>query len=171
MKKTYLFLLVAAGGLLASWVMKSMNKPTLKYFKPSEFGVWYPLMSNDLLLKLDKFREAWGGPVIVSSADGAVGRRDDHSRSQHNVNVWGEVRAVDIFPKVGGRYIETSEELERAFDIAKAVGFSGIGVYTDTSPGHMLHVDVRSTRDTIWSRIAGTYKYGAPGLADAGIVA
>lgn len=85
--------------------------------------------------------------------------------------MWGEVRAVDIFPKVGGRYIETTEELERAYEIAKAVGFSGIGVYTDTQPGHMLHVDVRSSRGTIWSRIAGSYKYGSEGLNAAGIAA
>ena len=39
----------------------------LKYFSRSEFGIWWPLMSQDLLQKLDLFREKWGAPVVVPS--------------------------------------------------------------------------------------------------------
>jgi len=52
------------------------------------------------------------------------------------------VRAVDIFPKIGSGYISSAADLERAFHIAKSVGFTSVGVYTDTAPGFMLHVNV-----------------------------
>jgi len=77
------------------------------------------------------------------------------------------VRAVDIFPKIGSGYISSAADLERAFHIAKSVGFTSVGVYTDTAPGFMLHVDVRSSGETNWSRIAGVYEYGRSGLSSA----
>lgn len=139
-----------------------MRKPQLKYFKSTEFGIWWPLMSNDLLLKLDHFREVWGAPVMVSSAVGSIGRHgDDGNDSQHNVTKWGEVRAIDVFPMVGRGYMNSAEDLNRAHTLARHVGFTGIGLYTDTQPGYMLHVDVRKDRSTenpaLWSRIDGEY--------------
>ena len=143
-----------------------MITPRLKHFKPSEFGIWWPLMDRDLLLKLDKFREAWGAPVVISRAPGGIGRHGGKSGgSQHNIDTWGRVRAIDIFPQIvtndGRRGIATSEERERAYRIADAVGFTGIGLYTDTKPSNMLHVDVRRDREAgdpaTWSRVAGDY--------------
>lgn len=136
----------------------------LKYFSPSEFGKWWPHMSPELLRKLDAFRERWGHPVQISPANGALGRHQGHGgTSQHNVDAWGEVRAVDVFPKLpagasGYRYIETASERARAYQMARAVGFTGIGLYTDTRPGDMLHVDVRpSSGVATWSRVDGSY--------------
>lgn len=133
-----------------------MKKPKLKYFARSEFGIWWPLMSNDLLTKIDAFREQWGDVVEVSTAEGAIGREGDNN-SQHNPTLWGEVRAVDVFPKVNGHYISSAWERRRAYEIARAVGFTGIGVYTDTMPGNMLHLDVRKDRTVndpaLWSRV------------------
>ena len=135
---------------------RAMLRPKLNYFSASEFGVWYPLMNRDLLLKLDAFRERWGRPVAISGNAAALGRHDD-SESQHNVTRWGEVRAVDVFPEG----MNSAAERQRAFDIAKAVGFTGIGLYTDTSAGNMLHVDVREPKShgyvATWSRVAGEY--------------
>ena len=145
---------------------KTMSKPKLKYFSPMEFGIWYPLMSVDLLLKLDEFREQWGAPVMVSPVAGGIGREGAGDTSQHNVTAWGEVRAIDVFPKVIGengetRFIETEAERNRAYEVAQAVGFTGIGLYTDTQPGDMLHIDVRPDRQAgrpaTWARVDGEY--------------
>lgn len=138
---------------------------SLKHFSPDEFGEWWPHMSPELLRKLDAFRERWGAPVVVSPAHGGIGRHlGDGDESQHNVDEWGEVRAVDVFPKVpagasGYRYINTTAERERAYRVARSVGFTGIGLYTDTSPGNMLHVDVRKSAGYVatWSRVDGNY--------------
>lgn len=133
--------------------------PELRYFEPSEFGPWWPQMSRDLLFKLDEFRHRWGAPVIISPAEGSLGRHQGHAgESQHNVDAWGQVRAVDVFPKVSGRYITKAAERRRAYEIAREVGFTGIGLYTDTTPGNMLHVDVRGgNRVATWSRVGGDY--------------
>ena len=132
---------------------KRMTKPKLKYFKPSEFGAFYTFINNDLLLKLDMFREKWGKPVIVSGAKGAIGRHDDSS-SQHNIDLFGETRAIDLFPAG----MDNISERQRALAIAKQVGFTGIGIYTDTKPSNLLHVDVRKTENVaLWARVGGEY--------------
>lgn len=123
-------------------------------------------MNKGLLLKLDAFREVWGFPVEVSKAPGGIGRHGgEHDASQHNIDKWGEVRAVDIFPKVpdgkgGYRYIKTGAELKRAHQLALQVGMQGVGSYTDTMPGYMLHVDNRQDENNHveqWSRVSGNY--------------
>ena len=141
---------------------KVMSRPDLTYFSASEFGIWWPLMNRDLLLKLDRFRELWGAPVVISKAAGSIGRHGD-GNSQHNVDRWGEVRAVDVFPMVpdgagGFRYMSTSADRQRAYEVAIQAGFTGIGLYTDTQPGNLLHVDNRpGDRVAQWSRVDGRY--------------
>lgn len=127
----------------------------LEYFDRSEFGIWWPLMDADVLLKLDAFRREWGNPVVVSSHKDALGREDENSGSMHNVLKWGKVRAVDVFPRGMNSYIDR----RRAYQIAKKVGFTGIGVYTDTTPSNMLHLDNRP-QPLEWTRINGVYNYG-----------
>lgn len=80
---------------------------------------------------------------MISPAKGAVGRRDGYSgNSQHNYDRWGEVRALDIMP-FG---MTTALARKRAFNLAKQVGFTGIGVYPEWTPRPGLHVDVRMDR-------------------------
>jgi len=133
----------------------------LRYFTAEEFGVYYPLMSLELLEKLDEFRHEWGGPVEISPAHGGIGREDESSHSQHNILRWGEVRAVDVFPRTIDGYMSSRVDRQRALYIAKKVGFTGIGIYTDTQPGNLLHLDVRQDRTegdpATWSRVAGNY--------------
>ena len=80
------------------------------------------------------------------------------------MDAWGEVRAVDVFPLVEirpgeYRYMNSQADRARAFNTAKQVGFRGIGLYTDTQPGNMLHVDTRDAdRVATWSRVAGNYR-------------
>lgn len=159
MKKLVLLLAIIVSGFALLAGGRAVTRPTLKYFKPKEFGIWYPLMSAELLKKLDKFRERWGRPVMVSPVEGGIGRHGGDSATQHNVDRWGEVRAIDVFPEG----MTSATERQRAYDIAKEVGFTGIGIYTDTVPSNLLHVDVRADRvagdPAKWSRVNG--KYGA----------
>ncbi|MEG9862966.1 MAG: hypothetical protein V6Z82_07025 [Flavobacteriales bacterium] len=137
-----------------------MTRKELNHFTPSEFGVWWPFMSNDLLEKLDELRERWGKVINVSPAAGGIGRHGGDATTQHNVDLYGEVRAVDIFPSgLNGNNVD------QFYQLAKDVGFTGIGVYADTQyagkPHVMFHVDVRKDRQpgspAKWGRIAGNY--------------
>jgi hypothetical protein len=114
----------------------------LHYFKASEFGDWWGLMDYGLLVRLDVLRHQWGNPIRISQAEGAIGRHDD-SESQHNVDRWGTVRAVDIYP--GG--ILDGSDAERFVLAATDVGFTGIGLYPSWSGGVGFHVDVRTDRE------------------------
>jgi len=103
----------------------------LRHFKLSEFGASLPFLSVGLLQKLDEFRERLGRKVMISPAPGALIRFDKGSESQHTFG-----RAVDIM-------LPDGPDLETAFGIAKAVGFTGIGVYPDWEPYQGLHLDIR----------------------------
>lgn len=108
-------------------------------------------MDADLLQKLDAFRAGWGHPVQVSPASGALGRHAGNSGSYHNVDKWGAVRAVDVFPDG-----LTADNAAAAVELAESVGLGGIGVYTDTRPSMMMHLDNRTTAGR-WSRVNGEY--------------
>lgn len=151
MRNLFLFLSM---GALALYGVKFMSKPKLRYFSAGEFGVFYPLINSDLLIKLDEFRHRWGRPVVVSPVAGAIVRHGGDSHSQHNIDRWGETRAVDVFPDG----MDTVSERKRAYQIARDVGFTGIGIYTDTVPSNLLHVDVRpGGYVATWSRVGGQY--------------
>jgi len=127
----------------------------LNRFNRSEFREWADDMSINQLLALDRFAQLWGDTVIVSGNKAALGRRMGADLSQHNIERWGEVRATDVFPKG-----LTPENAEYARDLAKQAGFSGIGIYLDTSRP-MMHLDTRPDRTpdnpAQWSRIGGEY--------------
>lgn len=153
-------------GILLAAMYYTIKKPKLRFFKPLEFGFWYPLVNDDLLLKLDKLRGLWGYPIEISTASGAVGRFDD-SESQHNVaHTGGTIKAVDVFPKLpngegGWRYMQTASERRAFYQVALQAGFNGIGLYVDTMPGDMAHLDIRGVNDSsraTWSRISGQYR-------------
>ena len=115
----------------------------LRYFTPDEFREWWPQMSPRLLVMLDVLRHQWGQPIEISPADKAIGRKAGASLTQHNIDKWGEVRAVDIFPAG----VTTVDEAERFWALIKRVGFTGRGVYPDALPSVMFHVDVRVDRN------------------------
>lgn len=130
----------------------------LRHFKPREFRGWWDLMSPRLLVCIDRFREIWGARVDVSPVDGALGRRlGPDAMSGHNVDRWGVVEAVDLFP----RGMDTPDDMARAYDCARRAGATGIGFYTDTKPSNMIHLDTRPDRSAknprLWSRVDGEY--------------
>lgn len=129
----------------------------MKNFKPEEFQGWYNQCDLNLLDKLDKFRDLWGAPVMVSPAHGAVGRQlGKDATSQHNIDRWGWVKAVDVMPK---GMLERAD-MERAIRLAEEAGFTGIGVYPFWHPFPGLHLDVRDSPDGRVATWAGVPKGG-----------
>jgi hypothetical protein len=116
----------------------------MKNFAEHEFQGYFDDISVTLVVMLDVLRNLWGKRIHVSRASGAVGREDD-SNSQHNLNKWGEVRAIDILPEG----IDTREEAEEFYGLCKEMGFTGIGFYPEWSkPG--FHLDVRPGKYAEW---------------------
>lgn len=130
----------------------------LKHFAIDEFRAWWPIMDPVQLRLLDVFRERWGSPVIISPVHGSLGRRSGKGDdSQHNVDRWGVVRATDVFPDE----MDDLNAARAAIELAKEIGFTGVGYYPDTAPAPMLHLDCRVDRvigdPALWGRLRGEY--------------
>jgi len=134
----------------------------MQYFTPAEFREWYSDMSPRLLTLLDVLRFTLGKSIVISPVDGALGRKKGPSDlSCHNIDVWGEVLAVDLFCP----WIKSEDEVRHVFNRMRELGFTGIGVYSDTKfggkPMPMFHGDVRPTEKmghpATWGRVAGKY--------------
>ena len=114
---------------------------------------WFPLISKELLVKLDLLRYRWGSGIHISLNEDAIGRelgQDDDSK--HNFDKWGEVLAIDVFPERKGT---ANQDALNAyfFQLAKECGFRGIGFYPEWTmqKGKKLlkggfHLDVRRDR-------------------------
>jgi hypothetical protein len=131
----------------------------LKHFQSWEFREWWDQMHPSTLKCFDLFRDFWGMRCDVSAHKYALGRNlGPGSLSGHNVDKWGHVYAGDLFPA----YIISPECMARAYDCARRAGATGIGLYTDTQPGFMIHLDTRPDRTPdntrLWSRVNGKYK-------------
>ena len=126
---------------------------TLRHFTESEFRSWGNLIDEDLLLMVDEFRHQWGSPTRVSPVNGAIGRHmGPEAKSQHNIDRWGKVKAIDLMPMVklsGGALTGmTLHEMNLAYQIAKKIGFTGIGIYPDWKPVPGIHLDNRADRES-----------------------
>lgn len=141
-------------GGLALWFLKrkkDRDNLELNHFTPNEFGAYWPLMSVELLKKLDAFRDRLGYPVSISPAPGAIGRpiigqtdaaaESGAESSYHNYLMHGEIMALDVMPIPPGG--ATPAERQRWVNIAREVGFTGIGLYPDWKPRPGMHLDVR----------------------------
>jgi len=141
------------GGLALHWFKRGTDRDSLKlrYFSREEFGQYWHLMSVEQLVKLDEFRHRLGYPVLVSPAPGAIGRpiigAEDEAaesgveKSYHNYLVHGEIMATDVMPvPPGGASVA---ERQRWVEVARQVGFRGIGLYPDWKPRPGLHLDTR----------------------------
>jgi len=133
----------------------------LMHFKPEEFREWWPDMDMRLLDGLDAFREALRAPVMISPAEGALGRHlGIRAASRHNVDRWDTVQAVDIMlPR--GPDLRDKDDAMKVIDLAVDCGFGGIGVYLDWKPYAGLHLDIRPLKPdgspATWTRIDGRY--------------
>ena len=114
----------------------------MKYYKIHEFQGWYYNLNPVLKIKLDDLRDEWKTKIYISSAPGAVGRHlGPNNLSQHNIDKWPTVNAVDVLPNG----LENVSDAYRFFKLAKKVGFTGIGFYPFWRPYPGFHLDVRAT--------------------------
>lgn len=134
-----------------------------QHFEAEEFRSWSDDMSSRLITMMDVLRFMCGHPIEVSDHEDSLGRElGPNQQSAHNIDHWAEVLAMDGF--VSGVYYR--EQAEGIVDLARKIGFTGIGVYTDTRNNRgehqvMFHFDVRPTEDmgspATWGRVAGKY--------------
>jgi hypothetical protein len=132
----------------------------LHFFKPVEFRSWWGKVSPELLFRMDCLRGVLGRVVSISKASGSIGRLEGDS--QHNLNLCGEVRALDFF--VAG--LTSVSDVQHVVNAMLLCGFTGVGVYTDTRNNDgeravMFHGDVRPDRGvnnpSTWGRVNGEY--------------
>jgi hypothetical protein len=134
-----------------------------QYFSQEEFREWSDDMSARLVTMLDVLRFKLGSPIEISASEYALGRElGRNDLSEHNVDHWGEVLAVDCF--ISGVY--NRAQVEAVVYEAKGIGFTGIGVYSDTHNNEgkeqvMFHLGVRPTElmgsPANWGRVNGDY--------------
>ena len=74
-----------------------------QHFDAEEFREWSDDMSARLVTMLDVLRFRLGRPIAISASEYALGRNLGRGKmSEHNIDEWGEVLAVDCF--VSGVY-------------------------------------------------------------------
>ena len=134
-----------------------------QHFNQEEFREWAEDISPRLVTMLDVLRFRLGSAIEISGSDYALGRNLGRGKmSEHNVDEWGEVLAVDCF--ISGVY--NRAQAEAVALEAKSIGFTGIGVYSDTRNNKgedqvMFHLGVRPTEimgsPATWGRVGGNY--------------
>jgi len=135
----------------------------MQYFSQEEFREWAEDMSPRLVTMLDVLRFRLGSAIEISGSEYALGRNLGRGKmSEHNIDEWGEVLAVDCF--IGGVY--NRAQAEAVAHEAEGIGFTGIGVYSDTRNNQgqeqvMFHLGVRPNElmgsPATWGRISGKY--------------
>lgn len=133
-----------------------------QHFTTEEFRDWSDDMSPRLVTMLDVLRFQIGSAIVISPHPDSLGRElGPNDQSAHNIDLWGEVLAADWFVP----HVTTRAAVEDIVDRMRKIGFTGIGVYTDTvylgKPLPMFHSDVRPTEDmgapATWGRVDGKY--------------
>ena len=134
-----------------------------QHFLAEEFREWSDDMSPRLVTMLDVLRFRLGSAIEISASEYALGRNLGRNElSEHNIDEWGEVLAVDCF--VSGVY--NRAQAEAVVYEAEGIGFAGIGVYSDTRNNQgqeqvMFHLGVRPNElmgsPATWGRISGKY--------------
>ena len=134
-----------------------------QHFSSEEFREWADDMSPRLVTMLDVLRFHIGRPIEISKSSYALGREQGRDQmSEHNIDRWGEVLAVDCF--VTGVYRRA--QAEAVAHEAEAIGFTGIGVYSDTHNNYgeeqvMFHLGVRPNElmgaPATWGRVDHDY--------------
>ena len=134
-----------------------------QHFDAEEFREWADDMSGRLVTMLDILRFRLGSPIEISLSKYALGRELGRGKmSEHNVDHWGEVLAADCF--ISGIY--NRAQSEAVVYEATSIGFTGIGVYSDTHNNKgeeqvMFHLGVRPNElmgsPATWGRVDGEY--------------
>jgi len=136
--------------------------PGIRYFKPEEFERrtardaplvnWWQFLDPDVVYALDKLRHTYGNPIIISPADGTIGRvGKENFYSDHYCDVDSDpprlVRALDVMPIViTQNEARAGLAREQAFRISLAAigaGFNAIGLYPHWKPYPGFHLGIR----------------------------
>ena len=124
-----------------------MKDVHLQHFSKTEFREWWGKMSPRLLVLLDILRYKLKSPIQISRHPKSLGRHlGDKSHSEHNIDFWLQVLAVDCFVT----NVFTRNEAAHVVYTAHGIGFTGIGVYPDWINGRGdkqvgFHLGVRPT--------------------------
>lgn len=134
-----------------------MSEPyIMTYFAKSEFQGHYRRLHPSLPPMLDKLREKCGHPILISQAEGAVGRTT--GKGYHNYVLHGSVMAVDLMPYKedvnGVPQPLKAWELGLFLDAAEGLGFGGIGIYPKWRPYPGVHLDI-GPANRRWSGLGG----------------
>ena len=134
-----------------------------QHFSQEEFREWAEDMSPRLVTMLDVLRFRLGSPIEISASEYALGRNLGVGKmSEHNIDHWGEVLAADCF--ISGIY--NRAQSEAVVYEATSIGFTGIGVYSDTHNNKgeeqvMFHLGVRPNElmgsPATWGRVDHDY--------------
>ena len=134
-----------------------------QHFTQEEFREWSEDMSPRLVTMLDVLRFRLGSAIEISASEYALGRELGRGKmSEHNVDHWGEVLAADCF--ISGIY--NRAQSEAVVYEATSIGFTGIGVYSDTHNNRgeeqvMFHLGVRPNElmgsPATWGRVDHDY--------------
>ena len=134
-----------------------------QHFKAEEFREWSDDMSPRLVTMLDVLRFRLGSAIEISASEYALGRELGVGKmSEHNIDHWGEVLAVDCF--ISG--VCNRAQVEAVVYEATGIGFTGIGVYSDTHNNSgeeqvMFHLGVRPNEmmgsPATWGRVDHDY--------------
>jgi len=134
-----------------------------QHFNQEEFREWSDDISPRLITMLDVLRFKMGSPIEISASEYALGRELGVGKmSEHNIDHWGEVLAVDCF--ISGVY--NRAQVEAVVNEATGIGFTGIGVYSDTHNNSgeeqvMFHLGVRPNEmmgsPATWGRVDHDY--------------
>jgi hypothetical protein len=134
-----------------------------QHFSAEEFRDWADDMSPRLVTMLDVLRFRLGSAIEISGSEYALGRNLGRGQmSEHNIDHWSEVLTVDCF--IRGVYKRA--QAEAVAHEAEGIGFTGIGVYSDTHNNRgeeqvMFHLGVRPNElmgsPATWGRVNGEY--------------
>jgi len=114
-----------------------------QHFDQEEFRDWAEDMSPRLVTMLDVLRFLLGSPIEVSGSEYAIGRNLGRGKmSEHNVDEWGEVLAVDCF--VRGVYNRAqAEAVAREAVTASDAGDSTQWILADNTQATVTHEELK----------------------------
>jgi len=114
-----------------------------QYFTPEEFREWSDDMSPRLVTMLDVLRFRLDRVIEISGSAQALGLNLGRGKmSEHNVDEWGEVLAVDCF--VSGVYSRAqAEAVAREAVTASDAGDSTQWILADNTQATVTHEELK----------------------------
>lgn len=131
----------------ASSLREELNFPNFPEFR--QRGIDLSRVDARVVQALQVWRDLCGKPIALTPVPEGIFRTEGSPTSQHFA-VGRLSTALDVFPA------DPREAYLHALDVE---AFRGIGLYLDTRPSQMMHVDVRSGKRILWVRDKGTYVY------------